>query len=190
MSQATASQRPRRADAQRNYERILAVARAAVAQRGADIVLEDVARDAGVGIGTLYRHFPTRQDLFEATFLDEAQELRARAENPVDGASPLEALIDWLHLQMAFGARGRSMGAVVMNAKHTEGSAIQLACVAMREAGATLLLRAQAAGEVRPGVDMVDVLRLVHGVVLANEQSPDPEGVARMFDLVIAGIRA
>jgi AcrR family transcriptional regulator len=182
--------RPRRADAQRNYERILVVARAAVSRRGADIVLEDVAREAGVGIGTLYRHFPTRQDLFEATFLDEAQELRARAEDLAGDAFPLAALAGWLQLQMDFGARGRSMGAAVMNAKHTEGSDIQLACVAMRESGAALLRRAQAAGEVRPGVELAEVLRLIHGVALANEQAPDPVITARMFDLVIAGISA
>lgn len=182
--------RHRRADAQRNYERIVVVARAAVAERGADIVLEDIARDAGVGIGTLYRHFPTRQALFEATFLDEAQELRARAEALAEEPSPFDALVDWLRLQMDFGAHGRSMGAAVMNAKHTEGSEIQVACVSMREAGTALLQRAQAAGEVRAEVDMVDVLRLIQGVLLANEASPDPVRVGRMFDLVIAGIRA
>jgi AcrR family transcriptional regulator len=182
--------RPRRADAQRNYERILIVARDAVSRRGADIVLEDVAREAGVGIGTLYRHFPTRQDLFEATFLDEAQELRVRAEDLADGASPLAALAEWLQLQIDFGARGRSMGAAVMNAKHTEGSEIQLACLAMRASGAALLRRAQAAGEVRPGVELAEVLRLIHGLALANEQGPDPVLATRMFDLVIAGIRA
>ncbi len=86
-------QRTRRADAQRNYDRIVAAARAALAERGIDVVLEDVAREAGVGIGTLYRHFPTRQALFEATFLDEALELRDRAEELTDDPSPLDALV-------------------------------------------------------------------------------------------------
>jgi AcrR family transcriptional regulator len=191
MSQVTATKPPRRADAQRNYDRILAVARAAVAERGDDIVLEDIAREAGVGIGTLYRHFATRQELLEAAFLDEAEELRARAEGLVDEPAPLDALITWLRLQLDFGAHGRSMGAAVMNAKHTEGSDIQLACVSMREAGAVLLRRAQAAGEVRPGVEMPDVLRLMHGIVLVNEQAPeDPGRAGRLFDLVIAGILA
>jgi AcrR family transcriptional regulator len=189
MSQAI-SQRPRRADAARNYERILSVARAAVAERGADIVLEDIAREAGVGIGTLYRHFPTRQALFEATFLDEAQELKRRAEDLADEPSAFDALVEWLYLQKDFGSRGRSMGAAVMNAKHTEGSEIQLACVEMRSAGAALLRRAQDTGEVRPGVDIIDVLRLINGVVLANELAPDPQRAGPMMELVIAGIRA
>jgi len=75
---------------------------------------------------------------------------------------PLDALIDWLRLQMDFGAHGRSMGAAVMNAKHTEGTEIQIACVDMREAGAVLLRRAQDAGEVRLDVEIVDLLRLMH----------------------------
>jgi AcrR family transcriptional regulator len=188
MSQAITS-RGRRADAQRNYDRLLAVARAAVAERGGDIVLEDIAREAGVGIGTLYRHFPTRQDLLEAAFLDEALELRDRAEELVDEPAELEALVGWLRLQLDFGAHGRSMGAAVMNAKHVEGSEIQLACVAMRASGAVLLERAQAAGFIGEKVDLSDVLRLIHAIVIANEQSPDAAQLQRMFDLVIAGIR-
>ncbi|MGB8197597.1 MAG: helix-turn-helix domain-containing protein [Acidimicrobiales bacterium] len=189
MSDTVVRKGPRRADAQRNYDVILATARAAVAERGGDIVLEDIARDAGVGIGTLYRHFPTRQDLLEAAFLDEAIELRRRAEELKSAPATFDALIGWLRLQMDFGAHGRSMGAAVMNAKHTEGTEIQIACANMREAGAVLLRRAQEAGEVRHDVEMVDVLRLMHGIVLANEQAPDQSRVSRMFDVVIAGIR-
>src|SRR5580698_8209824 len=111
MSDTVVRKGPRRADAQRNYEIILATARAAVAERGGSIVLEDVARDAGVGIGTLYRHFPTRQSLLEASFLQEAEELRDRAVALADEPEPLEALVAWLRLQMDFGAHGHSMGA-------------------------------------------------------------------------------
>ncbi len=168
---------------------LLTAARAAVAERGGDIVLEDVARRAGVGIGTLYRHFPTRQALFEAAFLDEAVELRQRAIAMRDEPSSFDALVRWLRLQMDFGSHGRAMGAAVMNAKHTEGTEIQIACVSMREAGAMLLKSAQEAGEVRPEIEMTDVLRLMHGIVIANEQAPNPIMLDRMFDVVIAGIR-
>jgi hypothetical protein len=81
------------------------------------------------------------------------------------------------------------MGAAVMNAKHTEGSDIQLACVAMRESGAVLLQRAQEAGAVRPDVELAVVLRLIHAIVIANEQASNPDEIELMFDLVIAGIR-
>ncbi len=189
MSKTGVRKGPRRADAQHNHEVILAAARAAVAVRGDDIVLEDIARSAGVGIGTLYRHFPTRQELLEATFLDEALELRQRAEELKTAPAALGALIDWLRLQMDFGAHGRSMGAAVMNAKHTEGTEIQIACVSMRDAGAVLLRRAQDAGEVRPDVEIASLLRLMHGIVMANEHAPDQSLVNPMFDVVIAGIR-
>jgi hypothetical protein len=82
------------------------------------------------------------------------------------------------------------MGAAVLNAKHTEGSEIQLACLAMRASGAVLVKRAQDAGTVRPDVEMLDLLRLMHGIVLANEAAPEPEQAERMFELVMAGIRA
>jgi AcrR family transcriptional regulator len=146
-----------------------------------------------VGIGTLYRHFPNRQALLEAVFLDDAEQLRRSAEamcEDCEERDPLHDLVEWLRLQMIFGARGRSMGAAVMNAKHAEGSTIQLACLAARDAGAVLLSRAQEAGQVRPGVDLADVLRLIHGIVIASEGADDdPEREARMFDLVIAGLR-
>ena len=190
MNETVVRKVPRRADAQHNYEVILVATRAAVAERGGDIVLEDIARNAGVGIGTLYRHFPTRLELLEAAYLDEALELRKRADDLTTAPAPLDALIAWLRLQMVFGAHGRSMGAAIMNAKHTEGTEIQIACVNMREAGAVLLRRAQDAGEVRSDVEIVDLLRLMHGIVIANEQAPDQSRVTPMFDVVIAGIRS
>src|SRR5258708_40195053 len=88
MHEPTPASRPMRADAQRNYASLLKTARAAVSERGADIVLEDIARSAGVAIGTLYRHFPTRQDLLEAVFLDETNELRAHAEELASAPVP------------------------------------------------------------------------------------------------------
>src|ERR1700722_14390472 len=187
MSDTVVRKGPRRADAQRNYDIISATARAAVAERGGGIVLQDIARDAGVGIGTLYRHFPTRQDLLEAAFLDEAVELREYAEKLATESDAFEALVTWLRQQLDFGAHGRSMGAAVMNAKHTEGSDIQLACVAMRESVAVLLQRAQAAGAVRPDVELAVVLRLIHAIVIANEQASNPDEIELMFNLVIAG---
>jgi AcrR family transcriptional regulator len=177
-----------RADAQRNYANLLKMARAAVSERGADISLEDIARSAGVAIGTLYRHFPTRQDLLEAVFLDETNELRAHAEALASAPVPLDAFITWLRLQMDFAARGRSMGAAVMAAKHVPGTRIYTANKAMHQAGEVLLLRSQDAEQIRTDVLLLDVLRLVYGMVMVNEHASDPDGINRMLDLVIAGI--
>jgi AcrR family transcriptional regulator len=178
-----------RADAQRNYTSLLQAAREAVTARGADISLEDVARSAGVAIGTLYRHFPTRQDLLEAVFLDETNELRMYAEELASAPNPLDALIRWLRLQMDFAARGRSMGAAVMAAKHVPGTRMYAANVAMHQAGAVLLQRAQAANQIRTDVNILDVVRLVYGIAMVNQHAADPDGANRMLDLVIAGIR-
>jgi AcrR family transcriptional regulator len=190
MTDPGSSSRPRRADARRNYDKLLTAARAAVDMHGRDIILDDVARRAGVAIGTLYNHFPTRQDLFQALFLEEAEELRLRAEELADSPAPLDALITWLRLQLDYGARGRSMGAAVMNMRHAYGSPVQRTHAAMHEAGSVLLRRAQATGEVRADVELPRVLRLILGILLANEDAPDPGGVEPMFDIVIAGIRA
>ena len=189
MTESTQFNRPMRADAQRNYASLLSAARVAISERGADIVLEDVARSAGVAIGTLYRHFPTRQDLLEAVFLDETNELRAHAEELASAPVPFDALMNWLRLQMDFAAFGRSMGAAIMAAKHVPGTRIYAANKAMHQAGEVLLLRAQAAEQIRTDVQLVDVVRLVYGIVMVNEQASDPDGVNRMLDLVIAGIR-
>ena len=188
MNEPIRANRPMRVDAQRNYASLLSAARVAISERGADIVLEDVARSAGVAIGTLYRHFPTRQDLLEAVFLDETNALRARAEELASAPVPFDALISWLRLQLDFAARGRSMGAAIMAAKQVPGTRIYAATKVMHEAGSVLLLRAQAAGYIRKDVQLIDVMRLVYGIAMVNEHASDPEGANRMLDLVIAGI--
>src|SRR5258708_13996062 len=127
---------------------MLNAARVAASERGADIVLEDVARSAAVAIGTLYRHFPTRQDLLEAVFLDEANELRVHTEELASAPVPFDALISLLRLQMDFAARGRSMGAAIMAAKQVPGTRIYAANRAMLEAGNVLLVPAPAPGQI------------------------------------------
>ncbi len=189
MNEPIQANRTMRADAQRNYASLLNAARVAVSERGADIVLEDIAKSAGVAIGTLYRHFPTRQDLLEAVFVDEANKLRVHAEELASTPNPFDALISMLRLQMDFAARGRSMGATIMAAKQVPGTRIYAANRAIHEAENVLLLRSQAAGYIRTDVQLIDVVRLVYGIVMVNEHASDPDGVNRMFDLVIAGIR-
>ena len=178
----------RRADAQLNHAKLLSSARAAVDDHGRDISLEDIALQAGVAIGTLYKHFPTRQHLLEAVFLDETNDLRARAEALVGEPGSLEVLASWLRLQLGFSERGRSMGAEVLSAKHIEGSEMYLANHAMQQAGSVLLKRAQEAGEVRPKIGIIEVLRLVYGIGMACDHAGDPRDAEKMFEIVIAGI--
>ena len=187
---SSASRRVRRADAQLNYDRLIAVARAATEQRGENISLEDIARDAGVAIGTLYNHFPTRQDLLAATFIDETEELRTRAVELATHPVPADALRDWLGLHLQYSARGRGLGARVMNGKYVDGSDMQLAFQAMRDAGEELFTRAVDAGNIREGIELIDLLRLIWGAELMSAQADAaPERVTAMFDIVTAGLR-
>src|SRR5579863_8630413 len=101
--------RPMRADAQRNYARLLDAASAAFLEHGADDVsLEEIARRAGVGIGTLYRHFPTRQALLEAVYRDQVETLSARAEELLESESPEDALAGWMRAMVGFSSTKRS----------------------------------------------------------------------------------
>jgi AcrR family transcriptional regulator len=183
-----AVRRPR-ADAVRNRARIVETARQVFAARGADASLEEIARGAGVGIGTLYRHFPTRDDLVEAVFHVRIDELQALAEELLASDVPGEALAVWLHAQLEQAATCRGLAAeamLTMLADRDEPSA----CESMRRAGAALLARAQAAGQVREGVDIDDLVRMVQAVTLAAEESDDPDTAERLFGFVLDGIRA
>jgi AcrR family transcriptional regulator len=181
------TRRPR-ADAVRNRARIIETAREVFAARGAAASLEEIARGAGVGIGTLYRHFPTRDDLVEAVFRDRLDALEALAEQLLASEAPGEALTIWLRAQLAQAASCRGLAAeamLSMLAQYDEPSA----CEAMRRAGAALLARAQAAGEVRDGVDIDDLVRMVQAVSLAAEESDDPGTAERLFGFVLDGVR-
>ncbi len=151
--------------------------------------MEEIARGAGVGIGTLYRHFPTRDDLVEAVFHDRIDELQALAEELLASDVPGEALAVWLHAQLEQAATCRGLAAeamLTMLADRDEPSA----CESMRRAGAALLARAQAAGQMRDGVDIDDLVRMVQAVTLAAEESDDPDTAERLFGFVLDGIRA
>ena len=185
----TAPTRRPRADAVRNRARIVETASAVFAERGSDASLEEIARGAGVGIGTLYRHFPTRDDLVEAVFHDRIDELEALAAELLASDAPGEALATWLHAQLeqASTCRGLAAEAMLTMLAHTDAPS---PCESMRQAGAALLARAQAAGEVRAGVDIDDLVRMVQAVTLAAEESDDPDAAERLFGFVLDGVRA
>jgi AcrR family transcriptional regulator len=176
-----------RADARRNRERLLVAARAQLTAEGPEAALDDIARAAGVGIGTLYRHFPTRDQLLEAVLQDAFDELEAEAGALLDSPDPGAALVDWLRANVRHAMSYKSLAATVMLCQLGEDSP---PCERARLAGDRLLQRAQASGEVRADVEIDDVLRLVNAVALAVEDSPDPEERgARLLDLVLDGMR-
>lgn len=182
--------RPMRADARRNYERLLGEARAAFAEHGAEASLEDVARRAGVGIGTLYRHFPNRHALLSAVFEDALGHLLARARELLDAPQPCSALVEWLRDIITHASEYRGLSRALMSASHDASSALARCSSPMREAGGALLARAQQSGDVRPDVSIGDLLQLTNAIALAAEETPDdPELADRLLRLTWQGLK-
>jgi AcrR family transcriptional regulator len=184
------SNRPMRADARRNYARLLDEARRAFADRGTDASLDEIARRAGVGIGTLYRHFPTREALLEALLRERFDGLTTLARNLLDATRPRAALLEWMRAFVDGISTFRGLTAALITPLRDETSDLFAACHAMRDAGAGLLARAQRAGQVRADVDAPELFTLLSGIAWANERSPDadPQRVDRLLDLVLHGL--
>jgi AcrR family transcriptional regulator len=182
----------KRADARRNYERLLAAAAAAFAEHGADDVsLEEIARRAGVGIGTLYRHFPARQPLLEAVYKEQVDGLDALGAKLLTAESPGDALGEWMRAFVAFGRTKRSLSSALA-ATIGKNSALMSECsMILRGRTDELLSRAQDAGEARPDVKTADIFRLSHGLIMATEAEPsDPGQPDRLLTLVIDSVLA
>jgi AcrR family transcriptional regulator len=178
--------RPQRADARRNYAKLVAAAAEAFAEKGADASLEDVARRAGVGIGTLYRHFPTRQALLEATYLEEVEGLCASAAD-LTGLPPWEGFAGYLDRLAHYIATKRALSSELLASLGKESEFFRRSHDAIFEAGEPLLVRAQEAGVVRPDVDLGDVMRLVSGVLMV--QATDPDQQKRLLGVALDGLR-
>jgi AcrR family transcriptional regulator len=184
-----AADEPRmRADARRSRAKLLEAATAAFAEHGADAPLEDIARRAGVGIGTLYRHFPTRTDLQAAVFRSQVQTVCAAADEYMISATPDQALSGWLRAMAAYLATKRGLSRALVDALGRDSELITSCWGAMNDAAERLMARAQDAGLLRDDVKPIDVLRMVHGVVIATEQVP--EETDRLLGLVLDGLRA
>jgi AcrR family transcriptional regulator len=183
-------QRPMRADAQRNYARLLSAAMAAFTEHGADDAsLEEIARRAGVGIGTLYRHFPTRQSLLEAVYRDQVEALRARAGELAGSGNPGEALALWLQALMAFSSTKRSLSSALLSTIGKDSDLLSSCSIVICDSAETLLKRAQAAGVVREDADARDLIRLVHAVSIASQHGPaDPGQPQRLLGLILDGL--
>ncbi len=181
---------PKRADARRNYELLIAAATEAFAERGADDVsLEEIARRAGVGIGTLYRHFPARQTLLEAVYKDQVEGLEVLAGKLLVYESPGDALAEWLRAFAAFGRTKRSLSAALMATLGKDSELLSACSQVLRGCTGALLARAQEAGVVRQDVQSADLLRLTHALIMATDApGGDPGQADRMFSLLMAGL--
>jgi AcrR family transcriptional regulator len=183
----TAARRPMRADARRNYEKLLAVAREAFAENNA-VTLEEIARRAQVGIGTLYRHFPSRPALLEAIYVDQVEDLCNSARELGAALPPWEALVEWLHRYVGYVGTKRAL-AEELNASIGQPSGVFLGCrVMLFGEGEPLLARAQEAGVARPDVSFDDTLRLVSGITMMK--FAEPGQMERVVDIALDGLRA
>jgi AcrR family transcriptional regulator len=178
--------RPKRADARRNYDKVLAAAREAFQEGGEATSLEAIARRAGVGIGTLYRHFPTRQALLEALYAGEVEEL-ARSAAELDGEDPWKALSMWFERFISYLATKRALADELLNYMDTNAPLFQKSRAAMYAAGEPLLTRAQEVGVVRPDVEFGEVLQMVMGI--GKIPTTDPAQTERMVQIALDGLR-
>lgn len=175
---------PLRADARRNRERILERARIAFAEHGAEASLDDIARGAGVGSGTLYRHFPTRTSLLEAVFGRSVEALSARADEEAGSGDTAAALRAWLLQLVEHIGTYRGIGRYLMENAADEHEMARTHDV-IRDSLVRVLSPAQEAGTVRPDITATELLSLANGVALAARR---PEQTARLLDLVLEGL--
>jgi AcrR family transcriptional regulator len=174
--------RPHRADARRNFDALLAAAREAFNGEGIDVPLEDIARQAGVGIGTLYRNFPTRSDLVQAVYVSEIEELLEAARD-TEGSEPWDALEAWLRRFSGYVATKLAL----LQGLGKDSEMFRTCRAAMFDAANPLFERALQAGEVRADTNLDDVMRLVSGVTGAQYESDEQR--ARVLDLALSAIR-
>ncbi len=180
---------PPRADAQRNRDLLVAAAREVFGERGPDAPLDEVARRAGIGNATLYRHFPDRRELLIAVYADEVSQLCARGEALLDGPSPGDALFTWLGEFIAHVASKRDLALAIPGDRAGQRPALFDGWhQAMRATAARLLARAQSAGTARPGLDPADLLVLASGIAVAAGGAGQAERcLALLRDGITAG---
>jgi AcrR family transcriptional regulator len=178
-----------RADAQRNRDALLEAAIAAFTERGTDTSLEDVAKRAGVGIGTLYRHFPTREALVEAAYRRGVESLCDDAERLLTVEQPAAALEQWMTTFVGYVATKRGLASTLKQA--ADGNAELFASVhsRLRASMGMLLDEAAAAGEIRADVSPADLLRAVGGVCMVSDQPGWQEQARRLVALLMDGLR-
>jgi AcrR family transcriptional regulator len=177
-----------RADARQNHARLINAATMVFAEKGAAAPLEDIARRAGVGIGTLYRHFPTRLDLQAAVFRSQVGTVCGEGDALLETASPEQAFTAWVRSLSAYLVTKRGLSRALIEAVGVESELISSCWTTMRETTERLLANGQRDGVIRPDVDAMDVMRLVHGVTLSTEKAP--ERADMLLSVMLDGLRA
>ena len=184
---ATTGDRPMRADAQRNRARLVEAARTVFAARGSEASIEEIARMADVGVGTLYRHFPRRIDLVEAVYREDVDALVAHGAELLATAEPWDAISGWLKAFVAYAGAKRTF----LTELHEAFEKIPDLAVSSREkigaATGAVLTRAQEAGVVRPDIDQRELMQLVGGMCMA--QGATVERNLGLLTFVLDGIR-
>ena len=178
-----------RVDAVRNRERVLEAAKAVFSAGGPDASLEAVARRAGVGIGTLYRHFPTREALFEAVYRREVQQLGELAEQLKSEPDPVEALRRWLRSNVEFVGTKKGMTTALALAVKPSSELTAFSFERLTRAVGALLDRAVAAGAIRADVSPEDLLRALIGMCYMHDQPGWQTSVMRLLDVFVDGLR-
>jgi AcrR family transcriptional regulator len=182
-----APERAMRADARRNRERLVAEAKTTFLEHGVDAALEDIARRAGVGIGTLYRHFPTRQALQEAVYREQIDDLCTHGYELAETLPPGEGLAAWIRYitENVFAERGLMPTLKAVIDLHSE--LFDHCHKQISAAAATLLNHAQDAGKVRPEATVSDILKLTHALCVATEYAPEDRD--RLLTILLDGLR-
>jgi AcrR family transcriptional regulator len=189
MTKHSTAARKQRTDALRNRERILEVAKAAFTQQGANASLEEIAKQAGVGAGTLYRHFPTRDELIESVYRNEVEKLAAAASQFAEKMSPIEALRAWMLLLVDYIA-AKHIIAPALNTIAGGPSRLHEGSRAMIHAAIDgLVKRAKRTGDLRRDLDASDLLRALIGVSHVGSGADWQQSARRLVDILIAGSR-
>jgi AcrR family transcriptional regulator len=180
------SNRPKRADALRNYEKLVAAGREAFTEADRSASLEDIARRAGVGIGTLYRNFPTRADLVEAVYVDEVEAL-SRSATELAQLDPWDALTAWLQRFVGYIATKQALADELFAIAERDAAVFTGCRTMLRDAGEPLLRRAQDEGIVRPDITIDEVIRMVGGI--AKIPTDDQAEIHRLLAVALDGLR-
>src|SRR3954454_4562452 len=186
---SAAAVRKPRADAVRNRERVLEAAKAVFSAGGPEASLEAVAKRAGVGIGTLYRHFPAREDLFEAVYRREVEQLSELAEQLKSAKDPVDALRRWLRSHVEFVATKKGMSAALALTFQSSSELAAFSMDRLTKAIGSLLDRAVAAGQMRGDVSPADLLLALIGMCYMHDQPGWQSSVLRMLDVFVDGLR-